>query len=168
MSRSTCSNSKPRVSTLSAASAQNMNASSGSGLCPSRMSTRARLTGSLQEKPRSVSRGHPKRRLDLRTVAGPALTEAIQDYLKAIYKLQEGDARVSVTALAREQRVAAGSASEMVKKLAALEHVDHTPYKGIRLTPAGERAAVELTRVRRRRASRSRIRARPRARSPRR
>jgi DtxR family Mn-dependent transcriptional regulator len=79
-------------------------------------------------------------------MAGPALTEAIQDYLKAIYKLQEDDARVSVTALAKEQGVAAGSASEMVKKLAALELVDHAPYKGVRLTAAGERVAVEVIR----------------------
>jgi DtxR family Mn-dependent transcriptional regulator len=82
----------------------------------------------------------------LNPVAGPALTDAIQDYLKEIYKLQEGEARVSVTALAREQGVAAGSASEMVKKLAALELVDHEPYKGVRLTPAGERVAVEVIR----------------------
>ena len=79
-------------------------------------------------------------------MAGPALTDAIQDYLKEIYKLQEGDARVSVTALAREQGVAAGSASEMVKKLAALELVEHEPYKGLRLTAAGERVAVEVIR----------------------
>jgi DtxR family transcriptional regulator, Mn-dependent transcriptional regulator len=79
-------------------------------------------------------------------VTRPALTEAIQDYLKAIYKLQEGDARVSVTALAKEQGVAAGSASEMVKKLAALELVAHEPYKGVRLTAAGERVAVEVIR----------------------
>jgi DtxR family transcriptional regulator, Mn-dependent transcriptional regulator len=79
-------------------------------------------------------------------VAGPALTDAIQDYLKEIYKLQEGAGRVSVTALAREQHVAPGSASEMVKKLAALELVDHEPYRGVRLTPAGERVAVEVIR----------------------
>jgi DtxR family transcriptional regulator, Mn-dependent transcriptional regulator len=79
-------------------------------------------------------------------VTRPALTEAIQDYLKAIYKLQEGDARVSVTALAKEQGVAAGSASEMVKKLAALELVAHEPYKGVRLTAAGERVALEVIR----------------------
>jgi DtxR family transcriptional regulator, Mn-dependent transcriptional regulator len=79
-------------------------------------------------------------------VAGPALTDAIQDYLKEIYKLQHGDAAVSVTALAREQGVAAGSASEMVKKLAALELVDHEPYKGVRLTAAGERVALEIIR----------------------
>ena len=77
---------------------------------------------------------------------GPALTDSIQDYLKEIYKLQEGDGRVSVTALAREQGVAAGSASEMVKKLAALELVDHEPYKEVRLTAAGERVAVEVIR----------------------
>jgi len=79
-------------------------------------------------------------------VAGPALTDSIQDYLKEIYKLQEGGERVSVTALAREQHVAPGSASEMVKKLAALELVDHEPYRGVRLTEAGERVAVEVIR----------------------
>ena len=79
-------------------------------------------------------------------MAEPALSEAIQDYLKEIYKLQEGDGRVSVTALAKQQRVATGSASEMVKKLAALELVDHRPYQGIRLTPAGEKVAVEVIR----------------------
>ena len=71
---------------------------------------------------------------------------AIQDYLKEIYKLQQGEDAVSITALAREQGVAAGSASEMVKKLAALDLVQHEPYKGIRLTPAGERVAVEVIR----------------------
>jgi len=79
-------------------------------------------------------------------VAGPKLTDSIQDYLKAIYKLQEGEARVSITALAREQGIAAGSASEMVKKLAALDLVEHAPYKGVRLTAAGERVAVEVIR----------------------
>jgi DtxR family Mn-dependent transcriptional regulator len=79
-------------------------------------------------------------------VAGAALTDAIQDYLKEIYKLQQGDGRVSVTSLAKEQGVAAGSASEMVKKLAALDLVDHEPYQGIRLTPAGEKVAVEVIR----------------------
>ena len=79
-------------------------------------------------------------------MAEPALTDAIQDYLKEIYKLQQDDSRVSVTALAKEQRVAAASASEMVKKLAALELVEHEPYRGVRLTPAGERVALEVIR----------------------
>jgi DtxR family transcriptional regulator, Mn-dependent transcriptional regulator len=79
-------------------------------------------------------------------MVGPALTDAIQDYLKEIYKLQQEGEAVSVTALAREQGIAPGSASEMVKKLAALELVEHEPYKGVRLTRAGERVAVEVIR----------------------
>jgi len=76
----------------------------------------------------------------------PPLTAAIQDYLKALYHLQDDGDRVSVTALARRQRVAAASASAMVKKLAALGLVDHAPYRGVRLTAAGEKVAVEVIR----------------------
>ena len=79
-------------------------------------------------------------------MAKPGLSDAIQDYLKALYHLQSGEGRVSVTALAREQKVSPASASAMVKKLAALELVAHAPYRGIRLTPAGEKVAVEVIR----------------------
>ena len=80
-------------------------------------------------------------------MAKPALSDAIQDYLKEIYHLQVvGDGRVAVTALAREQKVSPASASAMVKKLAALELVEHAPDRGVRLTPAGEKVAVEVIR----------------------
>jgi DtxR family transcriptional regulator, Mn-dependent transcriptional regulator len=79
-------------------------------------------------------------------VSKATLTDAIQDYLREIYKLQTGEGRVSVTALARASRVAPASASGMVKKLAALDLVDNEPYRGMRLTPAGERVAVEIIR----------------------
>ena len=79
-------------------------------------------------------------------MAKPALTDAIQDYLKALYHLQTGEGRVSVTALAREQKVSPASASAMVKKLAALELVSHAPYRGVSLTPAGEQVALEVIR----------------------
>ena len=75
------------------------------------------------------------------------LSDSIQDYLKAIYKLEaESGERVPVTALARAQGVAAGSASAMVKKLAALGLAENTPYKGVKLSPAGERVALEVIR----------------------
>ena len=74
------------------------------------------------------------------------LTDAIQDYLKEIYKLQSGSEPASVSALARSLGVSAASASAMVKKLAALELADHRPYGGIALTPAGERVALEIIR----------------------
>jgi DtxR family Mn-dependent transcriptional regulator len=74
------------------------------------------------------------------------LSEAIQDYLKAIYKLQTESGRATITAVAREQRVSPASASAMVKKLAALELIEHEPYRGAHLTEAGERVALEVIR----------------------
>ena len=76
----------------------------------------------------------------------PPLSEAIQDYLKAIYKLQDATGRVSITSVARDQHVSAASASAMLKKLGALGLLDHEPYRGARLTEAGERVAVEVIR----------------------
>ena len=76
----------------------------------------------------------------------PALTEAIQDYLRAIYLLGEKGDRVAVTALARRLHVSPASASAMVKKLAALELADHAPYKGVALTSDGELVALEVIR----------------------
>jgi DtxR family Mn-dependent transcriptional regulator len=75
-----------------------------------------------------------------------ALTDAIQDYLREIYKLGVDGSRVSVTALARRQGVSPASASAMVKKLAALELAVHQPYRGVALTPSGERVALEVIR----------------------
>jgi len=84
--------------------------------------------------------------LDCWIVAKPALTDAIQDYLREIYKLGTDGGRVSVTALAKRQGVAPASASAMVKKLAALGLAVHQPYRGVTLTAAGERVALEVIR----------------------
>jgi DtxR family Mn-dependent transcriptional regulator len=75
-----------------------------------------------------------------------ALTDAIQDYLKEIYKLQAADGPASVSALARSLGVSPASASAMVKKLAALELTDHQPYGGVVLTRSGEQVALEIIR----------------------
>jgi DtxR family transcriptional regulator, Mn-dependent transcriptional regulator len=79
-------------------------------------------------------------------VAKPALTEAIQDYLREIYKLGAQEQPVSVTSLAKSLGVSPASASAMVKKLAALGLAAHAPYRGVTLTPAGERVALEIIR----------------------
>jgi DtxR family Mn-dependent transcriptional regulator len=55
------------------------------------------------------------------------LSEAVQDYLKAIYKLQEQGGAVSTSALAEAMDVTAASATGMVKKLASLKLVRHNP-----------------------------------------
>ncbi len=79
-------------------------------------------------------------------MAPHALSDAIQDYLRQIYLLGQDGSRVSTSALARRQRVSPASASAMVKKLAALGLVEHARYRGVVLTGAGERVAVEVVR----------------------
>jgi DtxR family transcriptional regulator, Mn-dependent transcriptional regulator len=77
----------------------------------------------------------------------PALSDSIQDYLKEIYKLaDESEGRVTVTALAKRLAISPPSVSGMVKKLAALELVEHERSRGVALTAAGERVAVEVIR----------------------
>jgi DtxR family transcriptional regulator, Mn-dependent transcriptional regulator len=79
-------------------------------------------------------------------MAKAALSDAIQDYLREIYKLGADQQRVSVTSLAKRQGVSPASASAMVKKLAALGLAEHEPYGGVKLTDAGERVALEVIR----------------------
>ena len=47
-------------------------------------------------------------------------------------------------ALASRMHVAAPSVTNMVKRLAQLELVVHSPYRGIELTPAGRAIALEV------------------------
>jgi len=77
-------------------------------------------------------------------VSKAALSESIQDYLKSVYKLQALEGRVTIGALAKDQSVSPASASAMVKKLAALDLLEHEKYRGAQLTPSGERVALEV------------------------
>lgn len=75
------------------------------------------------------------------------LSEAVQDYLKAIYKLGQGeDGPVTTSLIAERLEVAPASVTNMVKKLAELRLLEHTPYQGVELTAAGERIALEIIR----------------------
>jgi DtxR family Mn-dependent transcriptional regulator len=79
-------------------------------------------------------------------VAEEALSDAIQDYLKEIYKLRTDSGKATTTALAKRLHVSPASVSAMVKKLAALGLAEHVPYRGVDLTPAGEKVALEVVR----------------------
>jgi len=74
------------------------------------------------------------------------LSAASEDYLKTIYKLRSRDDTVTTLALARRLGVAPPSATAMVKKLAGLKLLRHTPYRGVELTEAGEKIALEVIR----------------------
>jgi DtxR family transcriptional regulator, Mn-dependent transcriptional regulator len=74
------------------------------------------------------------------------LTDAIQDYVKEIYKLEAAGRQPTTSALAARLGVSAPSVTSMLKKLASLELVEHERYHGARLTPTGERVALEVIR----------------------
>ena len=76
----------------------------------------------------------------------PALSAAIQDYLKEIYKLQAEGTQPTTTAIARRLGVAPSSATSMLKKLAVLGLVEHSPYRGAELSEAGSKIALEVIR----------------------
>ena len=79
-------------------------------------------------------------------MAKAALSEAIQDYLKEIYKLQAAGERATTSAIARRMGVAPSSATSMLKKLAVLGLADHARYRGVELTEAGKEIALEVIR----------------------
>lgn len=75
------------------------------------------------------------------------VSSAVEDYAKAIYALQhEAAGPVLNNELADRLGVTAASASNMVKKLAALGLAEHRPYQGVELTDAGRRVALEVLR----------------------
>ena len=80
-------------------------------------------------------------------VEQPRLSEAIENYAKAIYALaRRGDGTVTTNALAERVGVSAGSVSAMVKKLAERGLVEHEPYRAVQLTAEGRRVALSVLR----------------------
>jgi DtxR family Mn-dependent transcriptional regulator len=77
------------------------------------------------------------------------ITPAIEDYLKAIYQLdQEAPGAGSVTGhrIAERLGVASPSVTNMIKRLSELGLVQHERYRGVELSDAGERIALEMVR----------------------
>ena len=76
----------------------------------------------------------------------PDLSAAIKYYLKEIYKLQSEGTRPTTSAIARRMGVAPSSVTSMLKKLAALGLAEHSPYRGVELSEAGTKIALEVIR----------------------
>jgi DtxR family transcriptional regulator, Mn-dependent transcriptional regulator len=74
------------------------------------------------------------------------LTDAMQDYLKEIHKLRMEGRRATTSAIAERMGVRPPSVSAMLKRLSALGLAKHAPYRGVELTAAGERVALEVIR----------------------
>ncbi len=73
------------------------------------------------------------------------LSPAVEDYLKAIYKLAD-EQPATTTDVARHLDVSSASVTNMVKRLAEMQLVEYQSYRGVSLTPAGEKIALEIIR----------------------
>lgn len=77
-----------------------------------------------------------------------ATTPSEQDYLKAIFHLTQEQERTTTGQVAAYLGVAPASVTGMVRRLAEADPplVDYRRHHGVRLTPAGRRAALEVIR----------------------
>jgi DtxR family Mn-dependent transcriptional regulator len=75
-------------------------------------------------------------------------SQAIEDYAKAVYSLglDHPGRLVSNGAVAARLGVTPATATTMLQKLADLGLAEYVPYKGVSLTPAGEKVALEVVR----------------------
>lgn len=81
-----------------------------------------------------------------RRPAPVALTGQAEDYLKAIYELEQQGAAAGTNDIAARLGIAAASVSGMVQRLSRLGLVRAERYRGARLSIAGRAAALQLIR----------------------
>jgi DtxR family Mn-dependent transcriptional regulator len=74
------------------------------------------------------------------------VTRAVEDYLKAIYKLQQDGSPATTNAIAESVGLRAASVTAMLQQLEAQGLADYTPYRGAYLTEAGLAAALRVIR----------------------
>lgn len=74
------------------------------------------------------------------------LAPRISDCLKVIYAMQERGQKVSTSAVSERLGVSDATVTMLFKDFATAGWVEHTPYRGVRLTPLGERKAMEVIR----------------------
>jgi DtxR family Mn-dependent transcriptional regulator len=75
-----------------------------------------------------------------------ALSRSVEDYLKAIYRLAEEGGTAATNDIAQRLDLSPASVTGMVKKLAESGHLEHVPYRGVRLTETGRLAALAVMR----------------------
>ena len=73
-------------------------------------------------------------------------SQAVQDYLKAIYTLSRTGQPVTTGGIAQRVGVAPPSATKMMKRLSRLGLVSYTPYRSVDLTGSGRRLALAVVR----------------------
>jgi DtxR family Mn-dependent transcriptional regulator len=73
-------------------------------------------------------------------------TQAVEDYVKAIWLIQEAGERATGQEIARRLSVSQASVSSMLQKLGNLGLIRYEKYQPVTLTPAGTNVALEVVR----------------------
>ncbi len=81
-----------------------------------------------------------------RSSRGAMSHQAIEDYLKSIYRLAQEESPVSTNRLAEARQVKPASVTGMLKKLSGLELVNYQKHYGVTLTDEGRKIALEVIR----------------------
>jgi len=74
------------------------------------------------------------------------MSSSIQEYLQAIYNLEEEGKPATTTEIAKRLGFAPPSVTEMLTRLAKEGYVTYEPYKGVTLTDEGRRLGRRVTR----------------------
>ncbi len=74
------------------------------------------------------------------------VSPTIEEYLEAIYKLQEREGSAKTTELAKELKVALGTITNTIESMEKQSLVVHQPYKGVKLTSKGRKIALDVVR----------------------
>lgn len=73
-------------------------------------------------------------------------SESVENFLKAVYALQQREERVSTNTLADALNISAPSVTDMAQRMVKDGLVDYQKYRGVVLTPAGEEIALQIIR----------------------
>lgn len=74
------------------------------------------------------------------------VSATIEEYLEAIYRLQERDGSAKTTELAKQLKVALGTITNTIESMEKQNLVVHKPYKGVKLTEKGRKIALDVVR----------------------
>jgi DtxR family Mn-dependent transcriptional regulator len=74
------------------------------------------------------------------------LTVAEENYIKAIFHLQQAEGNVSTNQLAASLHTKPASVTDMLKKLTNKSLLNYEPYQGVRLSKDGKRQALTIVR----------------------
>ncbi|MEM2084227.1 MAG: metal-dependent transcriptional regulator [Nitrososphaerota archaeon] len=74
------------------------------------------------------------------------LSKEAEEYLEAIYRLEEKYGYARTMDLAKELRVVPGSITNTIENFERIGFVEHIPYKGVKLTIKGKKIALKVLR----------------------